>query len=69
MTVVRIKGTHTYKTFRTLPVHSTLKLISVCNNKSILLNVSNTHSCNTGNSKDSSFQRTYVDNLKREIYK
>lgn len=43
MTVVRIKGTHTYKTFRTLPVHSTLKLISVCNNKSILLNVSNTH--------------------------
>lgn len=42
MTVVRIKGTHTYKTFRTLPVHSTLKLINVCNNKSILLNVSNT---------------------------
>lgn len=39
MIVVRIKGTHTYKTFRTLPAHSMLKLISVCNNKSILLNL------------------------------
>lgn len=43
MTVVRIKRTNTYEPFGTLEAHSVLKLINVCHNKGILLNVSSIH--------------------------
>lgn len=55
MTVVRIKSTNTYEPFGTLKARSVLKLINVCYNKGILLNVSSIHTIQE--TQDSSFQR------------